>query len=479
MTNETPQENFSAAPEINLSAFRVLLVDNDSAHVFAMTESLERIGFLCVSATSGPEGAKLIENELFDIVVTDLVMSEVDGMKILELAKKKLPDAEVILVTGHASVPRAVEAMQQGAYNFLEKPITPKRLQAIARRAADSLLLKQQNRQLHHRLDERFGFENLIYASHSMKMLVERLKKIAPTDVGVLITGQTGTGKDVIAQAIHQNSPRRKKPFVAINTAAVAEHLVESELFGHVKGAFTDAIGDRVGKFEFANGGTLFLDEVGDMPMPTQIKLLRVLEERKITRVGDNKAIDVNVRVLAATNKDLELEIQQGRFRSDLYYRLKIVTVHLDPLDKRREDIIPLCDFFRRQANKRYEKAVTGFSPELTRWLYHYHWYGNVRQLKNVIESMVVMDSDGVLDLDDLSPDLYNPEEGVALAEVPMPLPDANSANFLIGKSLKEIEEWAIGEALKVTSGNREETAKMLGISERNLYRKLKEYGLS
>ncbi|MBL8854399.1 MAG: sigma-54-dependent Fis family transcriptional regulator [Planctomycetaceae bacterium] len=476
MTNETPTE-ISAAPEVNLAAFRVLLVDNDSAHVFAMTESLERIGFTCVSATSGSEGAKLIENELFDIVVTDLVMSDVDGMKILELAKKKLPDAEVILVTGHASVPRAVEAMQQGAYNFLEKPITPKRLQAIARRAADSLLLKQQNRQLHHRLDERFGFENLIYASHSMKMVVERLKKIAPTDVGVLITGQTGTGKDVIAQAIHQNSPRRKKPFVAINTAAVAEHLVESELFGHVKGAFTDAIGDRVGKFEFANGGTLFLDEVGDMPMPTQIKLLRVLEERKITRVGDNKAIDVNVRVLAATNKDLEKEIEQGRFRSDLYYRLKIVSVHLDPLDKRRDDIIPLSDFLRRQANKRYEKSVTGFSPDLTRWLYHFHWSGNVRQLKNVIESMVVMDSDGVLDMDDLSPDLYNPEDSQPLAEVPVA--HDSPPTFLIGKSLRDIEEWAIGEALKLTNGNREETANMLGISERNLYRKLKEYNLS
>jgi len=476
-TNELQSETGTGEAEVNLAAFRVLLVDNDSAHVYAMTESLERIGFTCVSATSGSEGAKLIENELFDIVVTDLVMSEVDGMKILELAKKKLPDAEVILVTGHASVPRAVEAMQQGAYNFLEKPITPKRLQAIARRAADSLMLKQQNQQLQHRLDERFGFENLIYASQSMHRVVDRLKRIAPTDVGVLITGQTGTGKDVVAQAIHQNSPRRKKPFVAINTAAVAEHLVESELFGHVKGAFTDAIGDRVGKFEFANGGTLFLDEVGDMPMPTQIKLLRVLEERKITRVGDNKLIDVNVRVLAATNKDLEREIEQGRFRSDLYYRLKIVTVHLDPLDQRREDIVPLADYFRRQANKRYEKAVTGYSPNLARWLYHFHWVGNVRQLKNVIESMVVMDHDGLLDMDDLSPDLYNPDEAAPLSDVPSA--SGGEPSFLIGRPLKEVEQWAIGEALKISGGNREETARMLGISERNLYRKLKEYELS
>lgn len=476
MTNEIKSENSTSAEGPNLSALRVLLVDNDSAHVYAMTESLERIGLTCVSATSGPEGAKLIEKELFDIVVTDLVMSEIDGMKILELARKKLPDAEVILVTGHASVPRAVEAMQHGAYNFLEKPITPKRLQAIARRAAESLLLRQQNRQLQGRLDERFGFENLIYASKSMQQVVDRLKRIAPTDVGVLITGETGTGKDVIAQAIHQNSPRRKKPFVAINTAAVAEHLVESELFGHVKGAFTDAIGDRVGKFEFANGGTLFLDEVGDMPMPTQIKLLRVLEERKITRVGDNKAIDVNVRVLAATNKDLEKEIEQGRFRSDLYYRLKVVSVHLEQLDKRREDVIPLSDNFRRQANKRYEKTVTGFSPELSRWLYHFHWIGNVRQLKNVIESMVVMDNDNFLDMDDLPPDLYNPEETSPIAEIPQST--GGSPTFLIGRPLKEIEEWAIGEALKISGGNREETATMLGISERNLYRKLKEYNL-
>jgi two-component system response regulator HydG len=243
--------------------------------------------------------------------------------------------------------------MREKAFNFLEKPITPKRLQAVVLKAAESVRLRLQNTNLQTRLDERFGFENLIYASDSMKNVVTRLRRIAPTDAGVLITGETGTGKDVVAQAIHQNSPRKKKPFVAINTAAVAEHLVESELFGHVKGSFTDAITDRQGKFEYANGGTLFLDEVGDMPMPTQIKLLRVLEEREITRVGDNKPIPVNVRVLAATNKDLEKEIEAERFRSDLYFRLKIVTVHLDPLSERRDDILPLADYFRKQANKK------------------------------------------------------------------------------------------------------------------------------
>jgi len=305
--------------------------------------------------------------------------------------------------------------MKEGAFNFLEKPITPKRLQAIVVKASESVKLRKQNQQLRSRLDEKFGFENLIYASESMKSVVHRLQRIAPTDAGVLITGETGSGKDVIAQAIHQNSPRKKKPFVAINTAAVAEHLVESELFGHVKGAFTDAISDREGKFEYANGGTLFLDEVGDMPMPTQIKLLRVLEEREITPVGDNKPIPVNVRVLAATNKDLEKEIEAGRFRSDLYFRLKIVTVHLDPLSNRREDILPLADHFRKQANKKNGRNVKGFSPDLRRWLLAEQWKGNVRQLKNVIESLVVMDIDDLLDMDDLSPDLVDEKTAAAM----------------------------------------------------------------
>lgn len=450
---------------------RVLLVDNDPDHARAMAESLERVGYTCVIATGGPEGCREIEQQTFDVVVTDLVMNEVDGMGVLKQARELLPECEVIMVTGHATVPKAVEAMQEGAFNFLEKPITPKRLQAVTEKAVESVRLRLQNIELNQRLDERFGFENLIYSSSSMQGVVERLKRIAPTDAGVLITGETGTGKDVVAQAIHQNSPRKKKPFVALNTGAVAEHLVESELFGHTKGAFTDAITDRVGKFEYANGGTLFLDEVGDMPMSTQIKLLRVLEERKITRVGDNKPIDVNVRVIAATNKDLEKDIEEGRFRSDLYYRLKVVTVHLDPLSSRRDDIIPLADHFRKQANRRNHKQVKGFSPALTKWLFNFEWKGNIRQLKNVVESMVVLDIDGVLDLDDVSPDFSDDAP-------PSPTVNSDEMSSLVGMSLRDIERWAIEQTLKISNGNREETAQILGISERNLYRKLKEFDL-
>ena len=483
---------------------RVLVVDNDKDLASAMTESLERIGFECTTATSGDEGSRLIHRHNFDIIVTDLVMNDLDGMQILKLAKEKQSDCEVILVTGHATVPLAVDAMREGAANFLEKPVTPKRLQAVAVKAAEAVRLRRQNEELLIRLDETFGFENLIYASDNMKAVVDRLRRIAPTDAGVLITGETGSGKDVIAQAIHQNSPRKKKPFVAINTAAVAEHLVESELFGHVKGAFTDAITDRQGKFEYADGGTLFLDEVGDMPMPTQIKLLRVLEERQITRVGDNKPINVNVRVLAATNKNLEKEVEDGRFRSDLYYRLKIVTVHLDPLSMRRDDILPLADHFRKMAAKKNSKAVKGFTPDLRKWLLNFTWKGNVRQLKNVVESLVVMDLDGTLAMDDLSPDLLNDKSAPQIASssspatsstpnnsgAMIPEPNANTSTSttanvdslttspLLGKNMREIERWAIEQTLVLSGGNREETAKILGISERNLYRKLNEYNL-
>lgn len=449
---------------------RLLIVDNDPAHARAMAESLEKVGYTCTTATSGPEGARLIRQESFDVVITDMVMNEVDGMEILGLAKQTLANCEVIMVTGHATVPKAVEAMQHGAHNFLEKPITPNRLRAVTEKAAEAVRLRWQNNELNQRLDERFGFEGIIYASPVMQTVIDRLKRIAPSDVSVLITGPSGTGKELIAQALHQNSPRKKKPFVAINCGAVAEHLVESELFGHVKGAFTDALTDRVGKFEYANGGTLFLDEVGDMPIATQIKLLRVLEERQITRVGDNKSIPVNVRVVSATNRHLEEAINKGTFRNDLYFRLKVVTVDLPPLAERRDDVIPLVDFFRRQAARRHQKNVKGATPAVTRRLFGYDWPGNVRELRNIVESMVVLDIDGLLDVDDLPPELAEPS--------PIAPITAEGPSHLIGQPLDNIERWAIEETLKLTNGNREEAARILDIGARTLYRKLEKYKL-
>ncbi len=470
MIGRMSDERTLEAAEPPAPPIRLLIVDNDEALARAMEESLVKVGYDCVVATSGPEGARKIQTDNFEIVVTDLVMNDVDGMEILARSRQALPDAEVILVTGHATVPKAVEAMQQGAFNFLEKPITPNKLRAVCEKAAGAIQLKRQNTELRERLDERFGFEGIIYASSQMQTVIDRLKRIAPTDATVLIAGESGTGKELIAQAIHQNSPRKGKRIVALNCAAVAENLVESELFGHVKGAFTDAHSDRIGAFEYANGGTLFLDEVGDMPLSTQIKLLRVLEEHQITRVGDNKSIRVNVRLISATNRPLEDLVAAGKFRNDLYFRLKVVTVPLPALRERRDDIIPLADHFRRQFTKRHHKQIKGISPAATKRLFGFDWPGNVRQLRNALEQMVVLDIDGTLDVDDLPPELADaPHEASAAASCGGPLE-------LIGRTMDDIERWAIEETLKLTGGNREEAAKILAIGARTLYRKLEKY---
>ena len=392
---------------------RVLVVDNEQQHAQAVCESLQRVGYECSVATSGPEGVRRIEQDTFDVVITDLVMNDVDGLAILAKAKQTLADAEVILITGHGSIPSAVDAMQQGAFNYLLKPLDLAQLRAVVDRASASLRLRRQNAELKRRLDERFGFEGVIGTSAQMHDVIDRLKRIAPTDATVLIQGATGTGKELVAQAIHQNSPRKNKPFVALNCAALSENILESELFGHVRGAFTDASTDRVGKFEYANGGTLFLDEVGDMPLATQIKLLRVLESGEITRVGSNETTSVNVRIVSATNRNLEDQIAAGTFRSDLYHRLKVVTINLPRLAERSQDVPLLIEHFLKLFSKRHHKTIKGVSAMARRRLLAFDWPGNVRQLRNVIESMVVVDADGVLDLDDL------PDELAGTVDVP------------------------------------------------------------
>jgi two-component system response regulator HydG len=457
-------------PELAPGDIRVLVVDNDPPLATAMVESLESEGYDISMATSGPEGLKRIQQDQYDVIITDLMMNDVDGMGILENTVQLLPNAEVIMVTGHATVPRAVEAMQLGAYNFLEKPITPKRLRAITARAVESVALRRCNVELQQRLDEKFGFDGIIYASDKMKSVIDRLKRIAPTDATVLITGESGTGKELIAQAIHQNSPRKGKRLVPLNCAAVAENLVESELFGHVKGAFTDAHSDRIGAFEYADGGTIFLDEIGDMPLATQTKLLRVLEESRITRVGDNDPMDVNVRVVSATNLVLEQAVENNEFRNDLYYRLKVVTIELPALRERRDDIVPLVDHFRKQCNQRHNKEVASVTPAVTRRFYAYDWPGNIRQLRNIVESMVVLDIDGVLDVDDLPPDFEGGGEDFPA--------NALGPADLVGQPMSQIEKWAYQQTLALTNGNREEAARILGVGARTVYRKLKEYEL-
>jgi len=450
---------------------RALIVDNDEAHAETMADSLSRVGYQCTVATTGAAGAELLEKDAFEIVVSDLKMPDVGGLEILAKCNEVLPDAEVILVTGHGTIQSAVEAMQQGAFNYLLKPLDLKQLRAVVDNASRNQHLRRANAELSRRLDEKFGFEGVIGNSPLMHEMIDRLRRIAPTDATVLIQGDTGTGKELVAQAIHQNSPRKKRPFVGLNCAALSENILESELFGHIKGAFTDASADRVGKFEYANNGTLFLDEVGDMPLPTQIKLLRVLENHEITRVGSNESIAVDVRILSATNRDLEEGIAAGTFREDLYHRLKVITIQLPRLTDRNADIPLLIEHFQNMHSQRHHKEIKSMTTAARRRLMAFDWPGNVRQLKNVLESMVVVDIDGVLDLDDLPDDLSTGELTVT---------DAGGRDLgkLVGKPLSEIEGMFIAETLEFTQGNREEAASMLGIGQRTLYRKIKEFQL-
>jgi two-component system response regulator HydG len=450
---------------------RVLVVDDDEPHAEAVAESLKRVGYECVVATSGREGLRQIEEQSFDIIITDLIMEGVGGLEILAKAKSELPDAEVVILTGHGTIKTAVTAMQAGAMHYLTKPLDIGELRAVVEKASQTLRLARSNIELQKQLNEKFGFEGVIGNSPAMHAAVARLRQIAPTSASVLISGESGTGKELVAKALHNNSPRRYKPFVALNCAALSDNILESELFGHIKGAFTGADRERKGWFEHSNGGTLFLDEVGDIPLGTQVKLLRAIENGEIVRVGTNEPIKVNVRLISATNRELTEAIAAGTFRNDLYHRLKVVSIKLPPLRERREDIDLLIDHFLKEFTASHGKKIGSVTLAARKVLRQYPWPGNVRELRNVVESMIVVDSDGTLDLDDLTEDLQAASTSAPAAA------RSSGADFLIGKPLDEVERYYITENLKLTGGNREEAARVLGIGERTLYRKLKEYG--
>lgn len=461
-------------PELPGAGIRVLIVDDDEAHAQAVAESLERVGYECTVAGSGERGLALIEKETYDAVVTDLRMGEVDGLALLRRAKEELPDAEVILLTGHASVQSALAAGQAGASMYLTKPLDISELRAAVEKASMRVRLIRRNVELARRLDEKFGFEGVIGNSPAMKKVIDQVKHVANTNTTVLILGESGTGKELVARALHQNCDRKNKPFVPLNISALPESILESELFGHEAGSFTGAVSKRIGKFEYANGGTLFLDEVGEMPVDTQIKLLRVLENRKISRVGSNDEIDVNVRLVAATNADLKDSVSSGKFREDLYFRLNVVRISLPPLRERRADIPLLIDHFRKILSDIHGREALNISRAARHALVTYDWPGNIRQLRNAIESMLVTDTDGLLDVDDL-PEEIRPAPGTVVESEFGDM--VFGADQLIGKPLDEVERYYIQRALEVTQGNREDAAKMLGIGERTLYRKIKEYG--
>ena len=454
---------------MNGEPIHVLIIDDEKRHAEAISESLERVGYDCVIATNGAQGAKRIEEDEFDVILTDLRMEDMDGLAILRKAKQSLPDAEVVVITGHGDVKTAVEAIKEGAANYLSKPVDLAELRAIVDKAAERQRLARTNRELKRQLDEKFGFEGVVGNSPKMHEVIAKLRDIAPTSATVLIHGETGTGKELVAKAIHTNSPRKNKPFVAMNCTALNENLLEDELFGHEPGSFTGAERLRKGRFEHANGGTLFLDEVGDMPAALQSKLLRVLENQEVFRIGSNEPIKVNVRLLSATNRDLEAAVGSGDFRQDLYYRLKVVTVKLPPLRERREDIPLLAAHFLKEFNQRHGKRVTSIAEPVRKAMATYDWPGNVRELRNLIESMVVQDHDGVLGLDDI-------QDGDGLPGAAVVAGQASDPGSLVGRPLTEVERYYIEQALQLTDGNREEAARMLGIGERTLYRIIQDW---
>jgi two-component system, NtrC family, response regulator HydG len=455
----------------NGEPLRVLIIDDEEFHAETLAESLQRVGYECVVASTGSRGAKRIDQEDWDVILTDLKMPDMDGLAILRKAKQDLPESEVVVITGHGDVKTAVEAMKAGAAHFLEKPVNLIELRATVDKAAARLRLARANKELRRQLDEKFGFEGVVGNSPRMHEVLAKLKSIAPTSATVLVQGETGTGKELVAKAIHVNSPRKNKQFVAMNCTALNENLLEDELFGHEPGAFTGADRLRKGRFEHANGGTLFLDEVGDMPLSLQSKLLRVLENQEVFRIGSNDAIKVNVRLLSATNRDLEAAVASGAFRQDLYFRLKVVTVNLPPLRERREDLPLLTSHFIKEFNQRHGKNVKGVDETIRKAMAAYDWPGNVRELRNLIESMVVQDLDNVLGVDDL-------QEGDSLLRLQLADTGAAGPGNLVGRPLNDVERYYIEQTLALTEGNREEAARRLGIGERTLYRTIQDWKL-
>jgi two-component system response regulator HydG len=449
---------------------RVLVIDDERDHAETVAEILEAGGFASVVATSGKEGARKVQAEEFDLVLTDLRMGDLDGLAIVRLVKEQ-GDTLVMVISGSSDVKKAVQALQEGASHYILKPVSKDELLAVVNKSADELRRLRTIRELRKQLDERFGFEGLIGNSPKMRDLLKALKQYAPTKATVLILGENGTGKELVAKALHTNSPRKSKPFVAMNCAALNENLLDDEMFGHEAGAFTGAEKLRKGRFEFANGGTLFLDEIGDMPPTLQAKLLRVLENGEVSRIGSNDTIKVDVRLIAATNRDLEQMIKEGKFRQDLYYRLRVGLLRIPPLRERGKDVVILTTHFLEEFSRRYGKKTPKVSNAVWIAFKAYPWPGNVRELRNQVESMVIQDQDGVLDLDDLHDG--DPMRSIAADEA-----GKSGVDHLVGRSLSEVERYYSEKALELTGSNREEAAKLLGIGERTLYRQIQEWKL-
>jgi DNA-binding NtrC family response regulator len=446
--------------------FRILVVDDEPAQRELVAGFLRKHGFDVVEAGGGREAVARFKQEAFDLVLTDQRMPDLSGLEVLEAVRSTSPETAVVIITAYGTIETAVSAVKAGAADYLTKPLNLDDLLHRVHRVRERQRLVAENRELREALAERHRVEGIIGDSGRMQEVLSLVRRVAPSDATVLIRGESGTGKELIARALHYASPRAAGPLVKVNCAALAESLLEAELFGHEKGAFTGAVASRKGRFELADGGSIFLDEIGDLPPHLQVKLLRVLQEREFERVGSSRPIKVDVRLLAATHRNLEALVREGRFREDLYYRINVVTIALPPLRERREDLPPLIEHFLRVFAGKNGKTVRGLTREAREALLRYDYPGNIRELENVMERAVVLTRDDVIGVEDLP---------LAL-EAPAP---ASGEDAGLIAAVEGLERRMIREALAKADGTQTRAAGLLGISERVLRYKLKKYGLS
>jgi two-component system response regulator HydG len=442
----------------------ILVVEDDAENRTAIVKVLEAAEYKVRAADNGQQALDIINEENIDLLVTDLRLPVLDGAELLKRAKAIDQEIEVIMITGHGTVEIAVEAIKDGAYDFITKPVKKAQLLRAVEKAAEKQYLSRENRELRQQLTQS-GSRRIIYASSDMRSIARMVEQVAPSTATVLITGESGTGKEVIADAIHTASPRRLKPLIKVSCAALPDTLLESELFGYEKGAFTGANNRKEGRFELANGGTLFLDEIGEISPAVQVKLLRVLQDGKFERLGGTRTIDADVRILAATNKDLHKEVEEKRFREDLFYRLNVINIRIPSLRERKEDVQLLAMHFLKLYADKNNKAIDGFSEEALLALTSYDWPGNVRELENAIERAVVFTNGKQIPLSVL------PHNVSAVAE------SQHSLTFKIGTPLRELERQAIDITLQHTRGDKNMAARLLGIAARTIYRHLDRQG--
>jgi two-component system NtrC family response regulator len=451
----------------------ILVVDDEKNYPLILSAILEDEGYETLTANSGREALEKLSNSDVDLVLTDMKMPSMDGIELLEKIKRIDSELPVIMMTAYGTVEKAVEAMQKGAYNYILKPFDNDSLVLYVNKAVSLYRVIKENRRLRDAVTSQYRFDNIIGKSKPMQNVFETIRKVAPATANVLIEGESGTGKELVAKSIHFNSPRKNNDFVAVNCSALSESLLESELFGHEKGAFTGAVSMKKGRFELADGGTLFLDEIGELSQTLQVKLLRVIQEKVFERVGGEKSVSVNIRLIAATNKDLKKEMEAGRFREDLFYRLNVIRIHLPPLRKRREDIHLLTQhFIEKYAHERISKIpVKGIDQEVKRLFYEYGWPGNVREFENVIERAMILCPSETMQVSDLPKDFTdNAYNRLQFEDIP--------SNAQLNETLALVERKMIERALKMANNVQSHAAEILGIGKSGLNQKIKKFKL-